>query len=93
MEKLEMESKPVSKNKFLEAFSSGKDVYVKKPKSWQRKHLWWQDDNRWFINIADDKRIKGEGTIIDESFWINKNNLSLWVNGWENEGFKFYINE
>jgi len=88
--------KPVSKNKFKKEFTQGKDGYVKKPNSWKRTHIWWEpmkDGERWFINIADDVRVKGKGTKIEESCWINSKGLDIWLNDWENRNYKFYLNE
>ncbi len=88
--------KEITKEEFLKEFATGKvKCYVKKPRSWKRTHIWWETNARnkelWFINIADDVRVKGKGTKIENSVLIIHKDLQLWANIWEREGYKFYI--
>lgn len=88
--------KSISKKQFKKEFLKGKSGYIKKPKSWKRIHIWWEpmeDNEQWFINIASDIRKNGEGLKIEDSNWITAKNLDIWLNGWDREKYKFYLNE
>lgn len=86
----------VNKSDFLAAIKNGTHVYAKKPNSWKRTHVWLEtdkDDSNWFINIADDKRIKGEGMVIEDSVWVNMNRIDHWIRDWVRNEYEFWIYE
>lgn len=87
-------TKEVTHKEFLKAMASGKDCYMKKPRSWQRLHFWYEDlKDKWFVNKAYDFRVKGEGTAIEESSWITERYLAEHLEYHERQGYKYYIDE
>ena len=94
MKKPKVTVKDITLKEFLKALADGKDCYMKKPKSWQRLHFWYEDLNdKWFINKAYDFRVKGEGTAIEDSTWITERYLVEHLEYYERQGYKYHINE
>jgi hypothetical protein len=92
--KKEIKKTEITLNEFIKAMIHGKECYLKKPKSWQRLHFWYEDlKDRWFINKAYDFRVKGEGVAIEESCWITERYLVQHLEYYERQGYKFHINE
>lgn len=88
---MQTKNKDITKDKFMNALSKWKKCYMKKPKSWQKVWFWWERDShkpdeQWFMNIAKSTR---DG--IDDSYWINANNIHSCIDQMERAGYKYYI--
>lgn len=86
---------PTSNKKIQESevrtfLDQDKKIYLKRPKSWQRIYLWWEDSERWFLNKAYTKRTKG-GFKLDESVWINTNGLDSFISFAVRQGYEIYV--
>lgn len=82
----------ISIDEFTKSFMEGNvKGYIKKPKSWKRTHIWWEDNDKWFINIARDLKNKGDNASIEDSVWITANDLSGWLSARVREGYNFYL--
>jgi len=83
--------KQVTLDEFEKALLEGKRGYVKKPKSWKRYHLWWDDlSDIWFMNLAED--VRRAGKVKQEGIgFLNANSIGQWYDQWVRKGYQFYL--
>lgn len=60
------------------AIRKGKKTYLKRPRSWQKIHLYWENKDKWFLNVSYEKRIKGQ-IKRQESSWIIEKDLDKFL--------------
>lgn len=82
--------KKIQELKVRTVLDQDKKIYLKKPKSWQRIYLWWEDSDHWFLNKAATKRSKG-GLKLEESVWITSNDLDRFISFAVRQGYEIYI--
>jgi len=82
--------KKITEDQVRDFLNQDKKIYLKKSKSWQRIYLWWEDDERWFLNKAYTKRVKG-GFKLEESVWINSNGLDSFISFAVRQGYEIYV--
>jgi len=70
--------------------NQNKKIFLKKPKSWQRIYLWWEDSEHWFLNKAATKRSNG-GLKLEESVWITSNDLDKFISFAVRQGYEIYV--
>jgi len=85
--------KEITLKEFLKALSKWKRGYMKKPRSWQKIWFWWEPNKldpkeQWFMNIARSTR---DG--MEDSVWVNANNIEHRLSCLEREGYKYHIDE
>ena len=49
-------------------------------------HLWWYDDEEWFMNVAHQNFSK-----IEKSGWFIAKDLPTIISSWKRQGAKFYF--
>jgi hypothetical protein len=83
--------KQVTLDEFKEALLEGRRGYVKKPNSWKRYHLWWDDlSDIWFMNWAED--VRSGGKVKQEGIgFLNANSIEHSYDQWAREGYQFYL--
>lgn len=82
--------KKIEKSKVRDFLDQDIRVYLKKPKSWQKIYLWWEDRDRWFLNKAYSKRSKN-GLQLEKSVWITTDGLDSFILFAVREGYEIYI--
>lgn len=84
-------TKNLSQESFLEHLNKiGNRGYMKKPKSYVKTWLWWENKERWFMNIANEIRKKGVPAELDKSRWITAKDLPTHLRNYESQGYQFY---
>ncbi len=84
--------KRITEIQVRDVLDQDKKIYLKRPKSWQRIYLWWEDSERWFLNKAYTKRTKG-GFKLEESVWINTNELDSFISFAVRQGYEIYVDD
>ena len=82
--------KKIEKSKVRDFLDQDTRVYLKKPKSWQRIYLWWENNDRWFLNKAYSKKSKND-LQLEKSVWITMNDLDSFILFAVREGYEIYI--
>ena len=85
-------SQELSKEEFFSFLNEGKKCYMKKPRSWQKIHFYWENKEQWFMNqIYDIRESKVVRPHKEKGVWIIAKDLPHHINHLERQGYKYYI--
>jgi hypothetical protein len=81
------------REEFMKALNKGNTCYLRKPRSWQKIHFYWEDKNeQWFMNkvydIREDGQVKPD---VSKGVWIIAKDLDHHIDTMEREGYKYYL--
>jgi len=81
--------KTLTIKKAISLITSGKRIYAKKDRSYQKIYMWLESkSDGWFINIETELKNKK-----NDSIWITKKQLQDKLNFLNRENYKFYLDE
>ncbi len=85
-------SQELSKEEFFSFLNEGKKCYMKKPRSWQKIHFYWENKEQWFMNqIYDIRESKVVRPHKEKGVWIIAKDLPHQIDHLERQGYKYYI--
>jgi len=84
------ETKLKNKKEIIKCLNEGKRIYLKKPGSWQKIHLYWENTDKWFLNISVDKR-SNKTLIQEKSTWITANDIEHFVGVYLRHSYQAYL--
>lgn len=81
----------ISESEVRTFLNKDKRIYLKKPKSWQRIYLWWENSECWFLNKAFSKKTKNSKIDLEKSSWITSNDLDNFISFSVRQGYEIYL--
>ena len=82
------------RKEFMKFLNEGKRCYLKKDRSWQKIHFWWEDSDQWFMNKVYD--VREDGSVkpnYSKGAWIIAKDLDHHIDTMERVGYKYYLND
>ena len=84
----------VNKEEFFQHLEKGNTAYMKKQRSWQKIHFYWEDNDQWFMNQIYDKREDKEvKPDVGKGSWIIAKDLPHHIDHLERQGYNYYIDK
>lgn len=81
-----------NRKEFMKLLNEGKRCYLKKNRSWQKIHFWWEDKGQWFMNKVYDIREAGRvKPNYSKGAWIIAKDLDYHLDSFDKEGYKYYL--
>ena len=84
--------KQLTQEEFYQHLKAGKKCFMRKDRSWQKIHFYWENKEQWFMNQVFDIR---ENKVVrphkEKGVWIIAKDLPNHINHLERQGYKYFI--